>query len=69
MIYQELREHCANFTKSELARKLRITPSSVRHHGIVLGLTFKEKKGWSTKMIQPVEGEFFDESHRENWLV
>lgn len=68
-ILDSLVKLCADHSMSEAARKLNITPSSVRWHGVeTLGLTFKQER-WSRKKIVPIEGKFFNERARENWLV
>lgn len=69
IIHKELRELCSDHTMSESARILKISPSSVRWHALVLGLEFKKIHTWTRKKIVPVEGKYFDERHRENWLV
>ncbi len=63
-----IEKHCKEHTMSEIARMLKITPSAVRFHGLEAGIVFERKK-WSTKKLVFQEGKFFNESHRENWLV
>lgn len=68
-ILESLVTLCKDYSMSEVARKLKITPSSVRWHGVEqLGLKFKRER-WSTKKIVIPEGKYFNEAARENWLV
>jgi len=68
-IHTELKKLSSNHTMSESARILNISPSSVRHHGNILKLSFKQVQVWSRKKIIQNEDEFFNERLRENWLV
>lgn len=54
-------------TISEIARLVGTSPSSVRHHGLAMEVTFTKR--WSTNKKVYQEGKFFNESHRENWLI
>lgn len=66
-IYKGIDQYHDVYTCSQLARILNVSPATVRHHGDVKGVTFLIKK--YSKKIVPVEGKFFVESDRENWLV
>lgn len=68
MIVNFIKEHYVNHTLSEMGRMLNITPSSVRFHGIEAGVKFKYRRPSKEKVVF-TEGKYFNESHRENWLI
>lgn len=63
-----LQKHSKDHTMSEIARMLNITPSSVRFHGVEAGIKFKYRRRTTEKLVY-TEGKYFNESHRENWLL
>lgn len=57
-------------TAREIAKMHGVQVGTIWYHGSVMGIEFKPfTRKSATKKPELVEGEFFNESHRENWLI
>lgn len=63
-----VKEHHSEKTLSEIAKMLNASPGTVKYHGTMQGLEFKQFDRPSKKRVLE-EGEYFNESQRSNWLI
>lgn len=63
-----VKQHHSQKTLSEIAKMLNASPGTVKYHGTMQGLEFKQFDR-PVKQRQVLESEYFNEGSRTNWLI